>query len=447
MVGVVRSVKQSTRYRRRMMPSAIQVRLDPTPRQERLLTAHAGAARFAYNCLLAHVKADMDARVKPEWSMYGLRKWWNTHKNTLAVSTDTGLPWWQEYSKEVYSYAAECLANGLHNWSESRQGKRLGRRVGFPQFKRKNKTRLAFAYTTGSFGLVAGKPHAVRLPKIGVVHCFENVSKRVKNARILRMSVNKRGNHWYASLTLDKQPVGNPAPCTQGSIGVDLGISEFATLSDGTIIPNPHPYRAAKRNIGRLQRRLSRQQRGSARYERNKQRLNTLYARTRHMRLDMQHKLSTYLVRTYQTIGIEDLHVQGMVKNRRLAQAIEDAAFYQFRTLLTYKSIASNTNLVIANRFYPSSKTCSQCGQVKTKLALTERTYKCEHCGLELDRDVNAAINLAYLAESASESLNARGADIRPVSNVSYRQSAKKREPSSKNLCVRLGADRGNAVM
>ena len=397
------------------MPSAVQVRLDPTPRQERSLTAHAGAARFAYNCLLAHVKADMDTHNKPEWSMYGLRKWWNANKHRLAVNRDTGLPWWQEYSKEVYSYAAECLANGLHNWSQSRKGKRLGRRVSFPQFKHKNKTRMAFAYTTGSFGLVASNPHAVRLPKIGVVHCFENIVKRVNGAHVLRMSVNKQGDGWYASLTLDKQTTGKPVAHVAGSVGVDLGIKQFATLSDGTVIPNPHPYRTAQRKIGRLQRQLSRQQQGSHRYLHTKQRLNTLYARTQHIRLDLQHKLSTYLVRTYQSIGIEDLNVHGMVKNRRLAKAIQDAAFYQFRMLITYKSIAANTNLVIADRFYPSSKTCSQCGSVKTKLSLTERTYSCEHCGLQLDRDMNAAINLQRLAESASESINAHGETRRPA--------------------------------
>lgn len=417
------------------MPSAVLVKLDPTPRQERMLVAHAGAARFAYNCLLAHVKADMDARVKPEWSMYALRKWWNVNKRTLAVNADTGLPWWQEYSKEAYSYAAQCLANGLFNWSQSRHGKRHGkrhgRRVGFPAFKCKNKTRMAFAYTTGSFGIVADNPHAVRLPKIGVVHCFENVTKRVHGVHVVRMSVNEQGDGWYASLTLDKQPEG--VAHAHGNVGVDLGIKQFATISDGTVIPNPHPYRTAKRKIGRLQRQLGRQQYDSHRYQQTKQHLNAQYARTRHIRLDMQHKLSTYLVRHWQSIGIEDLNVQGMVKNRRLAQAIQDAAFYQFRTLLTYKSLASNTNLVIADRFYPSSKTCSQCGSVKTKLSLTQRTYKCEHCGFELDRDLNAAINLAQLAKSALESLNARGADIRPVSNAPYRQSAMKREPSSKH--------------
>lgn len=413
------------------MPSAVLIKLDPTPRQERMLVAHAGAARFAYNCLLAHVKADMDARVKPEWSMYALRKWWNVNKRRLAVNADTGLPWWQEYSKEAYSYAAQCLANGLFNWSLSRHGKRHGRRVGFPAFKRKNKTRMAFAYTTGSFGIVADNPHAVRLPKIGVIHCFENVTKRVHGAHVLRMSVNKQGDGWYASLTLDKQTTA--VAHAHGNVGVDLGIKQFATLSDGTVIPNPHPYRTAKRKISRLQRQLGRQQYDSHRYQQTKQHLNAQYARTRHIRLDMQHKLSTYLVRHWQSIGIEDLNVQGMVKNRRLAQAIQDAAFYQFRTLLTYKSLASNANLVIADRFYPSSKTCSQCGSVKTKLSLTQRTYKCEHCGFELDRDLNAAINLAQLAKSALESLNARGADIRPVRNAPYRQSAMKREPSSKH--------------
>lgn len=149
-----------------MVLEAVKVALDPSPAQERLLLSHAGAARFAYNAGLAHVKAGIEAGAKPEWSLYGLRRWWNSSKDTLAVSDD-GVIWWGENSKEAYSSGLEALAKGLSNWAKSRRGDRKGRRVGFPQFKSKDRTTPRFAYTTGSFGLIEGDPKALKLPRIG----------------------------------------------------------------------------------------------------------------------------------------------------------------------------------------------------------------------------------------------------------------------------------------
>ena len=181
------------------MLEAVMVALDPTPAQERLLLSHAGAARFAYNAGLAHVRAAIEAKEKPEWSLYGLRRWWNANKDTLAVNAD-GTPWWRENSKEAYSSGLESLANALSNWSKSRKGERKGRRVGFPTFKAKDRQRPRFAYTTGSFGLIEGDLKALRLPRIGRVHCMENVTGRVRGAKVVRMTVaSRRGTRWRAS--------------------------------------------------------------------------------------------------------------------------------------------------------------------------------------------------------------------------------------------------------
>ena len=161
---------------------AVKVQLDPTPRQARLLRSHAGAARFAYNAGLAHVKDMLENGELPEWSHYSLVRWWNANKDTLAVNPDTGAVWWSQNSKEAYSMALRDLAQGLSNWSKSRKGQRKGRRVGFPRFKSKN-TAMRFAYSTCFTAPTASDPYGLKLSRIGRVHCMENVYKRVDGAR------------------------------------------------------------------------------------------------------------------------------------------------------------------------------------------------------------------------------------------------------------------------
>lgn len=191
---------------------AVKVALDPTPTQERLLLSHAGAARFAFNAGLAHVKDALDAGEKPEWSFYSLRKWWNSNKDALAVNPTTGVVWWSQNSKEAYSMALRDLAQGLSNWAKSRKGQRKGKRVGFPRFKAKDRVTPRFAYTTGSFGLIQGDPKALKLPRVGRVHCMEDVTTRVGDARVLRMTVSRRAGRWYAALTVerDNKPATKP---------------------------------------------------------------------------------------------------------------------------------------------------------------------------------------------------------------------------------------------
>ena len=178
------------------MLEAVAVALDPTPIQERALWSHAGAARFAYNAALAHVLEQLERHRKPEWSYYALRKWWNQAKDALAVNKETGVAWWRENSKEAYNTGLESLANGLRNWADSRKGRRKGRRVGFPRFKPKGGSVPRFAYTTGSYGLIAGDPNGLRLPRIGRVHCMENVTKRVGGAKVPRPGKAARPAAW-----------------------------------------------------------------------------------------------------------------------------------------------------------------------------------------------------------------------------------------------------------
>lgn len=429
------------------MLEAVRVALDPTPCQERLLESHAGAARFAYNAGLAHVKATLDRHEKPEWSYYALRRWWNANKDRLAVNTVTGEPWWRDNSKEAYNTGLESLAEALGNWSKSRKGLRKGRRVGFPRFKSKDRAMPRFAYTTGSFGLIDGDGRALRLPRIGRVHCMEDVTKRVDGAKVMRMSVSKRGGRWQASLTVERADHPAPEPPKGGSVGIDLGVKRLATLSDGTVIRNPRALDSNLRRLKRAQRSLSRKAKGSNRRRGARGRVARLHARVANLRSDALNKTTTMLARAYTDISIEDLNVAGMVRNHRLARVVEDAAFAGFRRQLEYKTARTGARLHVIDRFYPSSKTCSDCGTVKAKLSLSERTYRCDECGLAVDRDLNAAINI-QVAGSAPETLNARGGSGRRTrSRNEATRHPVKREPSGDASRMGLGAGLGNEAM
>ena len=427
---------------------AVKVALDPTPMQERLLLSHAGAARFAFNVGLAHVKAALDAGERLDLSSYALRSWWNANKDTVAVGGD-GEPWWQENSKESYSYGLESLAKGLSNWSKSRRGDRKGRKVGFPKFKAKNKVAPRFAYTTGCFGLIQGDPKALKLPRIGRVHCMENVAERVGDAKVLRMAISQRAGRWYASLTVERDDKPVMKPPKGGAVGVDLGVKTLATLSDGTVVENPRYLRKSERKLKKAQRELSRKAKGSKRRAKAREKVANLHAHVANQRLDALHKLTTRLAETFSDISIEDLHVAGMVKNHRLAKSISDAAFGEFRRQLEYKTARSGARLHVVDRWYRSSKTCSQCGSVKAKLSLAERTYRCDSCGLVLDRDLNAAINI-QVAGSAPETLNAHGATVRRSDRSGHATRVSvKCEPSVRGgrRAVRLGADSRKTVL
>ena len=429
-----------------MMFEAVKVALDPTPSQERRLLSHAGAARFAYNAGLARVKAALDAGEVLDWSFFALVNWWNSCKDELAVGGD-GEPWWRENSKEAYGRALESLAKALSNWSKSRRGGRKGRKVGFPKFKAKGRATPKFAYGTGCFGLVKGNPKALKLPRIGRVHCMENVAARVGDAKVLRMTVSQRAGRWYASLTVEREDKQvNRAP-KGGAVGVDLGVKTLATLSDGTVIENPRYLRKAERKLKQAQRELSRKTKGSNRCDKAKAKVARLHAHVANQRQDTMHKLTTWLTRKYSDISIEDLHVAGMVKNHRLAKSIADASFGEFRRQLEYKTVRTGSRLHVVNRWYRSSKTCSGCGRVKAKLSLSERTYRCDGCGLVMDRDLNAAINIK-VAGSAPETLNAHGETVKRNSPSGCATlDSVKCEPSGGANRVSLGADSRKAVL
>lgn len=411
------------------------------------MASHAGAARFAYNAGLAHVKEALDNGESPEWSHYSLLRWWNKSKDELAVNRDTGEAWWSHNSKEAYSMGLRSLAQGFSNWSKSRKGQRKGKRVGFPRFKSKSTT-MRFAYSTGFTAPTSNDPYGLKLPRIGRVHCMENVYRLLAGARLIRITVSRRAGCWYASLTVEREQSPSPV-CTPkgGAVGVDLGVKNLATLSDGTVIANPRALGTRLKALRKAQKALSRKVKGSARREKAKERVARLHARVADVRADAIHKATTMIARNYSVVCVEDLHVAGMVKNRHLAKSISDAAFGEFRRQLEYKTARSGAALHVVDRWYRSSKTCSGCGEVKAKLSLSERTYRCDSCGLVLDRDLNAAINIC-VAGSAPETLNARGGDVRRADTMSGDADlGEARTKRAQKSAVRLGADLGNEAI
>ncbi|MCW2933002.1 MAG: hypothetical protein JWM19_3964 [Actinomycetia bacterium] len=429
---------------------AYRFALNPTPAQERALRCHAGAARVAFNWGLARVKSVMDQRAAEatyglagddltpsvSWSLYSLRKDWNAAKGTVA-------PWWAECSKEAFNTGLDQLARALKNWGDSRKGKRKGKPAGFPRFRSRRKARPSIRFTTGAFRCEAR--HAV-LPRIGRVKLHESGARlaglvAAGSTRVLSVSVRFERGRWFASFAADAE-ITRPAPARPGAVvGVDLGIKTLAVLSTGEEIPNPRHLSGALRKTRRLARTASRRkgpdrrtrQEPSNRWRRASAALGKAQGRVADQRKDSLHKLTTRLAAEFGTVVVEDLNIAGMVKNRRLARHVADASFAELRRQVEYKAAWRGGRVIVADRWFASSKTCSGCGTVKAKLALSERTYACTACGAALDRDLNAALNLAeygrqQIAGSGPETLNGRGANRQTASGP---QVAVKRQPGT----------------
>jgi len=412
---------------------AYRYALDPTPRQRRALASHCGADRYAHNWGLALVKTRLDQRqtnpaVQVPWTLFDLQREWNQAKHEVA-------PWWAENSKEAYKSGLYGLSRALKNWSDSQSGRRKGRPMGFPRWK-KARSRKACRFTTGAIRVLGDRKH-VQLPRIGVLKTHESTRKLARRlehgtARIVTATVSQTADRWYVSFTCEVQ---RRLPTSNGRddvVGVDVGIRHLAVLSTGTIITNPRALERSLRTLRRLNRELHRRRSRSRRRNQTHRRLARVHARAANLRRDALHKLTTTLATQHGIIVIENLNLAGMVRNRHLARVLADAGLAELRCQLAYKTAWHGSRLLLADRFYPSSKTCSGCGWVKAKLALAERTFICEVCGLQLDRDLNAARNLARIAEhvaqSGWETQNARGADRKPQAAG---QAATKREPSS----------------
>jgi putative transposase len=400
-----------------IVTQAYQFALDPSPRKQGNLASHAGAALFAYNRSPELVTTRLDQRaagadVQVPWTLPELRREWNRAKQQVA-------PWWAENSKEAYSSGLDALASALKNWSDSRKGRRRGRPMGFPRRKKKRRARVACRFTTGAIRVLPDRKH-IQLPRIGVVKTHESTRKLARRleqgtARILAATISRTADRWFVSFTVELQraiPAGNGKASV---VGVDVGVRNLAVLSTAAVIPNPRAQEQSLRKLRRLNRQLARRTSGSRRKKQTQWRLARNHARAANIRRDALHKLTTALASQHGIVVVEQLNLAGLLRNHRLARAIADTGLAELRRQLAYKATWHGSRLVLADRFYPSSKTCSACGWVKAKLPLAVRTFNCEACGLVIDRDLNAARNLAklvqYVAQSGWETKTARGAD------------------------------------
>jgi putative transposase len=339
----------------------------------------------------------------------------------VEKKADPALAWWSENSKCVYQEAFRDLDRALRDFVKSKRGERKGRRLGFPRFKKRGKCRDSLRFSTGAIRCAQA---TVTLPRLGTIKTHESTRKLARRleagtARVLSATVSRTAQRWFVSFIVEVERSIPDHHARPGStIGIDLGVKTLLTGVDdsGSVVtvPGPRPLGTALRKLQRVSRAHARRQPGSANRRKSGARLGRIHARVANVRGDALHKATSLLTVRYQTVVVEDLNVAGMIRNRRLSRTISDQGFGQARRMLGYKTAWNGGALVVADRFYPSSKICSACGTVKAKLSLSERTYSCEACGLVIDRDVNAAWNLLDLAASGAERLNACGGTVRP---------------------------------
>ncbi|MFC7450279.1 RNA-guided endonuclease InsQ/TnpB family protein [Rhodococcus daqingensis] len=416
--------------------------LDPTVEQQAVLAKHAGAARFAFNQSLRAVKTALTRRrtdpdVAVPWSGFDLINAFNTWKKTadagrvfvvdaegVAEIRVTGLAWRTEVCQQVFEEAAVDCGRALAAWSASRTGARTGRKVGFPRFKKKSGATPSFRLrnkqrTGGRPPIRVGdtRPRSVTLPGVGAVRVHDD-TRRLRRllgkgrGRILFATVSFRGGRWWVSLNVDAtdlHPAQHHPPRPEndagGWVGIDRGLTTFlvAATADGREVARiddpPKALAAGMRRQRRLAKTVSRKEKGSHNRTRAAARLGRHHKKVRDIRRHFLNEVSNALVKTHDRIALEDLHVTGMLANHRLARAISDAAWAEFARMLRYKQAWRHGDIAVVDRWFPSSKTCSICGTVNAGLTLSDRAFVCVN-GHRLDRDHNAAINLAAWAEN-----------------------------------------------
>jgi putative transposase len=398
---------------------AHRIALDPTDKQRSYFARASGVARFAWNWALAEWQRQYAARRDdpslPQPSDAALRRQLNSLKREQ-------FPWMFDVTKCAVQEAIIDLGAGFRSFFEQR-----GR---YPRFKKKGvRDSFCAANEAGTFRVDSQR---IKLPVVGWVRMREAVRF---TGKLKRVTVSREADRWFASImveTNDIKPVEQP----HDAVGVDLGVTTLATLSQGDPIPGPKAHTALLGRLRRTSRALSRKRKGSANRRKAKAKLARLHSRIAAIRRDATHKATTLLAKTYRLIGIEDLNVRGMARNRHLARSIMDGGFFEFRRQLDYKARFYGATVVVADRWFPSSKTCSCCGSVKAELALSQRTYHCDTCGHEVDRDRNAARNLEHLA--ASSAVSACGEERSGVvRKPRVKRASAKQEPNS-NLAASL---------
>jgi putative transposase len=400
---------------------AYKIELDLTDQQITACKQHAGTARWAYNWGL-RVKQERYTATKKSPNAIELHRELNALKKTQV-------PWMYDVSKcapqEALWNLDAAFAHFFRRCALKKAGKWRGK-LGYPQFKTKKKGLGSFRLT----GRIVVSEKSIVLPRLGRLRLKEREYLPTKGVQILSATVSEQAGHWYVSLQVEQEQA---VPENTGPVvGIDLGVKSLATLSDGEVIPNPRHLKRRLKKLKRLQRVVSRRQRGGKNRKKAVRKLAKLHRQIKNQRHNTLHQVTTRLAKTKSVLVIEDLHVAGMLKNHHLAQAIGDVGFAEFKRQLLYKAAWYGSRVLLADRWEPSSKQCSGCGWIDADLTLKDRVYHCEACGLVLDRDLNAAINLAKLAGSSSDSRNACGADSAGSSRKTGVKLSAKRGPRAR---------------
>ncbi|MDR6981049.1 putative transposase [Streptomyces sp. 3330] len=385
---------------------AFKYRFRPTDAQAAELSRTFGCVRKVYNLAL-------EARTEA----------WTRQERISCNQTSAMLTAWKKTEELAYLGEVSCvpLQQALRHLQVAFTSF-FGKRAKYPRFTSRKRSRRSAEYTTSGFRFREGRLTLAKMTEpLDVV--WSRPLPEGKQPSTVTVSQDAAGR-WFVSLLCEDTIA--PAPATTHAVGIDAGITSLLTLSTGEKIPNPRHERKDRTRLARAQRELSRKARGDgANRARARRQVARVHARIADRRRDFLHKLTTRLVRENQTVVIEDLTVRNMVRNHRLARAISDASWRELRTMLEYKSAWYGRELVVVDRFFPSSKLCGACGTIRAELPLDVRAWTCE-CAVVHDRDVNAAKNLL----AAGLAVSVCGAGVRPQRESSRTgQSAMKQEP------------------
>ena len=343
--------------------------------QRTQLAKHCGVARHAWNWGLALTKNILDHNASNPADKVKFPTAVDLHKWLVAM-VKPEFEWYYEVSKCAPQYALRHLAEA---WKQA--FKKVKKSPGF-----KNKGR-ADSFTVD--GALKIESFRVKVPVIGWLKTYERLPVGYQPKSF---TISRTADRWYVSWKIETAPTNEQKSVPV--VGVDLGVKVLATLSSGEVFEGAKSYRRYSRQLSRLQYLYRHKQRGSANWKKAQRKIARLHQKIANIRKDTLHKLTSYLAKNHGRIGIEDLNVSGMMANHKLAKAIADMSFFEFRRQLTYKCELYGSELVVVDRWFPSSKTCSNCGTKKETLTLKERVFECGHCGFVCDRDLNASINL-----------------------------------------------------
>ena len=362
---------------------AYKFRFYPDPEQENILARTFGSARFAYNYML---------RLRTD-AWYERQERIGYHETSSALTLlkkDTDFGWLNEVSCVPVQQSLRHLQTAFTNF--------FAKRAAYPSFKSKHGKQSA-EYTSSAFKW-DGKSLTLAKMKEPLAIRFSRTIPKAAKVTTVTVSKDTAGRYFVSMLCDDAVAT---LPEATGQIGIDLGLTHFAVLSTGEKIAAPNVFRKNEKKLAKLQRRLAKKQKGSKNRAKAKLKVARIHAKIADTRRDFTHKLSTRLIRENQTIAVETLAVKNMVKNGNLAKSISDAGWSYFVRQLEYKAKWYGRTLVGIDKWYPSSKRCSACGFVVSKMPLSVREWTCPECGVVHDRDLNAARNIlaAGLAASA----------------------------------------------